>query len=154
MLGLIGKPSNIKRWSNLHVSVSINYISAERFWERGKPIPAGMRVSTNVNIINVETKDEKLVAPFVVTIGYTPSIAQISLKGQASLSGKPEELEKIQSDYKTQRAPPHALLQTITNISLVEATVLSRSLNIPPPIPLPGIQKPPKPDKERPSYVG
>jgi len=113
-----------------------------------------MRVSTNVNIVGVETKDEKLVAPFVVTIGYTPSIAQISLKGQAILSGTPEELEKIQKDYKTQRSPPPALLQTITNISLVEATVLSRSLNIPPPIPLPGLKKPPKPDKERPSYVG
>ncbi len=136
------------------MSVSINYISAERFWERGKPAPAGIHISTNVNIVNVETKDEKLAVPFVVTIGYTPSIAQISLKGQAILSGKPEELEKIQDDYKKQRAPPPALLQTITNTSLVEATVLSRSLNIPPPIPLPGLPKPPKPDKERPSYVG
>ena len=153
-MGLIGKPPNIKRWLNLQVSVGINYISAERFWERDKPVPAGMRVSTNVNIVGVETKDEKLVAPFVVTIGYTPSIAQISLKGQAILSGNPQELEKIQNDYKTQHTPPTALLQTITNVSLVEATVLSRSLNIPPPIPLPGLPKPPKTDKERPSYVG
>lgn len=132
----------------------INYISAERFWESGKLIPAGIRVSTNVNIVGVETKDEKLAAPFVVTIGYTPSIAQISFKGQVILSGKPEELKKIQDDYKKQRAPPPALLQTVTNTSLIEATMLSRSLNIPPPIPLPGLRKPPKPDKERPSYVG
>ncbi len=138
----------------MHVSVRINYISAERFWEPGKLIPAGIRVSTNVNIVGVETKDEKLAAPFVVTIGYTPSIAQISFKGQVILSGKPEELKKIQDDYKKQRAPPPALLQTVTNTSLIEATILSRSLNIPPPIPLPGLRKPPKPDKERPSYVG
>ncbi len=136
------------------MSVSISYISAERFWEHGKPAPAGVHISTNVNIVGVESKGEKLSIPFVVTIGYTPSIAQISLKGQAILSGKPDELEKIQESYKTQRAPPPQLLQSITNVSLIEATVLSRSLNIPPPIPLPGMPKPPKPGDERPSYVG
>ncbi len=136
------------------MSVSISYISAERFWEHGKPAPAGVHISTNVNIVGVESKDEKLSIPFVVTIGYTPSIAQISLKGQAILSGKPEELEKIQESYKKQHAPPPQLLQSITNVSLIEATVLSRSLNIPPPIPLPGMPKPSKPSDERPSYVG
>ncbi len=138
----------------MHVSVSISYISAERFWEHGKPAPAGVHISTNVNIVGVETKAEKLAVPFVVTIGYTPSIAQINLKGQAILSGNPGELEKIQNDYKKRQAPPPQLLQSITNVSLIEATVLSRSLNIPPPIPLPSLPKPYKPDKERPSYVG
>lgn len=136
------------------MSVSISYISAERFWEHGKPAPAGVHISTNVNIVGVELKDEKLSVPFVVTIGYTPSIAQISLKGQATLLGKQEELEKIQNDYKKRHAPPPQLLRSITNVSLIEATVLSRSLNIPPPIPLPGPPKPPKPGEERPSYVG
>ena len=138
----------------MHVSVSISYISAERFWDYGKPAPSGLHISTNVNIVGVELKDEKLSVPFVVAIGYTPSIAQISLKGRAILSGKPDELKKIQDDYKKQHAPPPQLLRSITNVSLVEATVLSRSLNIPPPIPLPGPPKPPKPGEERPSYVG
>ena len=136
------------------MSVSISYISAERFWEYGKPAPAGVHISTNVNIVGVESKDEKLSVPFVVTIGYTPSIAQISFKGQAILSGKPEELEKIQDSYKKQHTPPPQLLRSITNVSLIEATVLSRSLNIPPPIPLPGLPKPSKPEDDRPSYVG
>ncbi len=136
------------------MSVSISYISAERFWEYGKPTPAGVHISTNVNIVGVESKDEKLSVPFVVTIGYTPSIAQISFKGQAILSGKPEELEKIQDSYKKQHTPPPQLLRSITNVSLIEATVLSRSLNIPPPIPLPGLPKPSKPEDDRPSYVG
>ena len=113
-----------------------------------------MHISTNVNIVGVESKDEKLSVPFVVTIGYTPSIAQISFKGQAILSGKPEELEKIQDSYKKQHTPPPQLLRSITNVSLIEATVLSRSLNIPPPIPLPGLPKPSKPEDDRPSYVG
>ena len=136
------------------MSVSISYISAERLWEYGKPAPAGVHISTNVNIVGVESNDEKLSVPFVVTIGYTPSIAQISFKGQAILSGKPEELEKIQDSYKKQHTPPPQLLRSITNVSLIEATVLSRSLNIPPPIPLPGLPKPSKPEDDRPSYVG
>lgn len=138
----------------MHVNISISYISAERFWEHGRPPPPGVHISTNVNVISIEPKDEKLFVPFVVTIGYTPSIAQMSLKGQATLSGERGELERIQNDYKTQRTPPPQLLKSITTVSLTEATVISRSLNIPPPIPLPDFPQQPKPDKERPSYVG
>ncbi|MDI6819845.1 MAG: hypothetical protein QMC89_02940 [Candidatus Hodarchaeaceae archaeon] len=136
------------------VAVSINYISAEKFWEQDKPVPLGVHISTNINVVGVEQKGEQLAVPFVVTIGYTPSIAQINLKGQAILSGERAELEQIRDDYKKQRAPPPMLIQTITNASLIEATFLSRTLNIPPPIPLPSMPKPQKPDKERPSYVG
>lgn len=136
------------------VAVSINYISAEKFWEQDKPVPPGVHISTNINVVGVEQKGEQLAVPFVVTIGYTPSIAQINLKGQAILSGGRTELEQIRDDYKKQRAPPPMLIQTITNASLIEATFLSRTLNIPPPIPLPSMPKPQKPDKERPSYVG
>jgi len=138
----------------IHVSVGINYISAEKFWERDRPSPPGVHISTNINIVGVEPKGEKLEVPFVVTIGYTPSVAQINLKGQAMVSGDKPELEQLRDDYKKQRKPPSMLLQTITNASLIEATILSRTLNIPPPIPLPGLPQPQKPDKERPSYVG
>ena len=135
--------------------MSITYISAEKFWGRDKPAPPGVHISTNINIINVEQRGEELTVPFIVTIGYTPAVAQISLKGQAIVSGEKDELERLHDDYKKQRAPPTQLLQTITNVSLIEATILSRTLSIPPPIPLPGLPPPQqKPDKERPSYVG
>ncbi len=138
----------------MQVRVTISYIAAERFWELDKPAPAGVHISTNVNIIGLEKKEDKLVTPFVVTIGYNPSIAQITIKGQAFLVGSQEEIDQIHDNYKKQNPPPQLLLQAITNTSLVEATVVSRSLNIPPPIPLPTMQAPQKPDKERPSYVG
>jgi hypothetical protein len=138
----------------INIGVSISYISAEKFWEQDKPAPPSVHISTNINIVGVEQKGERLTVPFVVTIGYTPSVAQISLKGHAIVTGDKGELERLHDDYKKQRAPPPVLLQTITNASLIEATVLSRSLNIPPPIPLPGMPQPQKPDKERPSYVG
>ena len=138
----------------MEVSVHLSYISAEKLWEHGKPLPPGVHISTNVNIVGVETRDEKLAVPFVVTISYTPSIAQVSMKGQAVLSGEQTELREVQESYKKKHAPPPILLQTITNASLVEATVLSRTLNIPPPIPLPTLPKFEPKKEEKPSYVG
>ncbi|KUO42031.1 MAG: hypothetical protein APZ16_03555 [Candidatus Hadarchaeum yellowstonense] len=138
----------------MQVRVNISYISAERFWEQDKPAPTGVHISTNVNIIGLDRREDKLAAPFVVTIVYNPPLAQINIKGQALILGDPGEIEKIYEGYKKQSPPPQLLLQAITNTSLVEATVVSRSLNIPPPIPMPSLQPPQKEDRERPSYVG
>jgi hypothetical protein len=138
----------------IQINISLSSLSAERLWEHGKPAPPEVHISTNVNVTGFEQRDEKLAIPFVTTISYAPSIAQISLRGQAILSGEREEIERIKEEYKRQRSPPAIVIQTITNVSLIEATVLSRSLNIPPPIPLPLMVPESKPDKERPSYVG
>lgn len=138
----------------MQVKVRIKYISAERFWEQEHPALGGVNISTNVNIAAVEQKGADLSTTFVVTIAYNPSIAQINIKGEALVSGSPEELEKVKEDYKEKKSPPPMLIQAITNTSLIEATVISRTVNIVPPVPLPSIEQAPKPDKERPSYVG
>jgi len=111
------------------VSIQLSYISAERFWELGKPLPKGIHISTNVNVVSIQPQGEKLVAPYVVTINYSPSVAQMSLKGRAILSGDRGELEKIREEYEKRRTPPIVLLQSITGSSLVEATLISRSLH-------------------------
>lgn len=142
----------------MQVRVNISYISGERFLEADKFAPAGLHIATNVNIVGLEQKEDRLVVPFVVTISYNPSVAQVSLKGQAFILGSQDEVKQIHDDYKNQKGPPHVLLQAITAAALTEATVISRSINIPPPIPLPNlppVQGPaPGMDKDRPSYVG
>ena len=136
------------------MKVQINYISAERFLEHGQSVSGHVHIQTNVNVVGVESKNENIFVPFVVTIGYSPSVAQINIKGEAVVSGKPDELQKLKSDYDAKRPPPPMLLQAITNSSLIEATVVSRSLNIPPPLPLPSmVQKQRPPEKEQLSYV-
>lgn len=122
------------------INVNMKSISAERFWESGKSIPSQVHVSTNLNIVGLDSKDDLLSIPFVVTIGYNPSVAQISLKGEAKVGGEKVELEEIQEKYKENEKPPQSLIQSIINKSLVEATMMSRTLNIPPPVPLPGPQ--------------
>jgi hypothetical protein len=123
----------------IRVNVFVHQLSAERFWDVGKPIPP-VKVATNLNVIGIESKDEGLlVVPFVFTINYAPAVAQISVKGKAHVKGSKEELKKIHTAYTEKRPPPPVIIQSISNVAFVESILIARTLNIPPPIPLPQI---------------
>ena len=123
----------------VNVRVFVNNISAENFWEIGKPIPP-VQIATNLNVVGINKKDEDLLeVPFVFTINYSPAVAQISLKGKSHVTGTKDELEQILKDHKEKKHPPPIVMQSISNIVFLESVILSRSLNIPPPIPLPKI---------------
>ncbi|MBS7647567.1 hypothetical protein KEJ24_07000 [Candidatus Bathyarchaeota archaeon] len=123
----------------IRVNVLITHVSGERFWDIHKPVPP-IQINTNLNLLDVEKKsDEMLEVPFVLTVNYNPSVAQISLKGRAYVAGAKDEIGKIYKDYKDKRPPPPMLIQSISNVVFVESIIISRTLNIPPPIPLPQI---------------
>ena len=125
----------------IRVNVAIKNISAERFWNIKKPIPP-IQIGTNINIVGMDIEpDETVEVPFVLTINYNPSIAQISLKGSAYISGEKNELEKVLKEHKEKRPPPPIVVQSISNVVFIESVIISRTLNIPPPIPLPQIPK-------------
>jgi hypothetical protein len=128
----------------LRVNVSIINVSAERFWDFKKPIPP-IQINTNLNLIGMERFEDTLEVPFVLTISYNPSVAQISLKGKAYVAGDKGELEKIYKEYEEKKPPPPIIVQSVSNVSFIESVLISRTLNIPPPIPLPQIPegKPP-----------
>ncbi len=123
----------------IRVNVAITNISAERFWDIRKPIPS-IQIGTNINIIGMEKKpDGSLEVPFVLAINYKPSIAQLSLKGSAYASGDKNEIEKVLKDHEEKKPPPPVIVQSISNVVFIESVLISRALNIPPPIPLPQI---------------
>jgi hypothetical protein len=123
----------------IRVNVAIANISADRFWDIRKPIPP-IQISTNVNVLGMEKKpDGSLEVPFVLTINYNPSIAQISLKGSAYVSGEKNEIDKVVKGYEEKKPPPPVIVQSISNVVFIESVLISRTLNIPPPIPLPQI---------------
>ena len=125
----------------IKVNVSVTSISAERFWDIRKPAP-NIQISTNINVVSIEKKpDESLEVPFVLTINYNPSIAQMSLKGSAYVQGDKAEIDKILKEYDQKKPPPPIILQSISNVVFIESVLISRTLNIPPPIPLPMIQE-------------
>lgn len=123
----------------IKVNVSITNISGERLWDISKPIPP-IQINTNLNIVEIEKKSEDtLEVPFVLTVNYNPSVAQISLKGRAFVLGSKDEIGKIYSEYKEKKPPPSVLIQSICNTVFIESVILSKTLNVPPPIPLPQI---------------
>jgi hypothetical protein len=123
----------------IRVNVAIASISAERFWDFRKPVPP-IQIGTNINMVSVDRKaDGALEVPFVLTINYNPAIAQISLKGSAYVTGDKAEIDKVVKDYDEKKPPPPVIVQSISNVVFIESVLISRTLNIPPPIPLPQI---------------
>jgi len=117
----------------------VTNLSAERFWDAEKPFPP-IQIATNINILGMEEKSEDLLeVPFVFTVNYTPAVAQISVRGRAHVRGSKSELKKINSEYKEKHVPPSIVLQSISNVAFLESVVITRTLNVPPPIPLPKI---------------
>ena len=123
----------------IRVNVAITNISAERFWDIRKPTPP-IQIGTNINIVGMDKQpDGTLEVPFVLAINYNPSIAQISLKGSAYVSGDKNDIEKALKDHEDKKPPPPLIVQSISNVVFIESVLISKTLNIPPPIPLPQI---------------
>ena len=134
----------------LQVNIFVTSMSAERFWEIDKPMPAQVQIGVNINMLDIDQKpDGTLDAPFVFTVGFTPAIAQISIKGKAKISGDAEDTKKIFEEHKAKKTPPVQLVQAVSNAAMADAILISRSLNVPPPIPQPQIAQTGKPE----SYV-
>ena len=136
----------------VNVRVFVKNISAENFWEIGKPIPP-VQIATNLNVVGINKKDESMLeVPFVFTINYNPGVAQISLKGKSHVKGSKDELEQILKEHKEKKPPPPVVLQSISNFVFLESVLICRSLNIPPPIPLPKISSTQKKKRPEPTY--
>jgi hypothetical protein len=136
----------------IRVNVSVSNVAAERFLDIRKPIPP-IQINTNLNLVGMEKKSEdSLEVPFVLTINYNPSVAQISLKGRAYVIGEKSEIGKVYKEYEEKKPPPPAILQSISNVVFIESVVISRTLNLPPPIPLPQIPQG-KPPGKKPSEM-
>ena len=111
-------------------------VSAERLWEVDRALPSQVQIAVNINMLDINQRpDNSLDAPFVLTIGFQPPIAQISIKGKAKITGDADETAKIFEDHKAQKPPPPQLVQAVSNAAIADAILISRSLNIPPPLP-------------------
>jgi len=136
----------------VNVRVFVKNISAENFWEIGKPIPP-VKIATNLNMVGVNKKGEDMLeVPFVFTINYNPGVAQISLRGKSHVKGSKDELEQILKAHKEKKPPPPIVLQSISNVVFLESVLICRSLNIPPPIPLPKVSSSQKKKRPEPTY--
>jgi len=130
-------------------------MAAERFWEIERTLPPQVQIGVNINMLDIEQRsDGALDAPFVFTVNFVPAIAQISIKGKAKISGDAEETRKVLEEHKAQKPPPVQLVQAVSNAAIADAILISRSLNIPPPLPpIPQPQTGPQPGKADTRYT-
>jgi hypothetical protein len=131
----------------VQVRVFVNNISAERFLDVEKPFPP-VQVATNINVVGINKKREDLLEiPFVFAVNYRPAVAQINVRGVVHITGSKNEFKKIHDEYTKKHLPPPVVIQSISNTAFLESVIITRTLNIPPPIPLPKI--PPIKEKKR-----
>ena len=129
----------------IRVTVQVTNLSGERYWGWESQLPAQVQIGVNINIVGLEQKGEvNAEAPFVFTVTYSPSVAQLSVKGKAQVNGDKEEILKMIEEHKQNKPPPVPVIQAVSSIAMAEAIILSKSLGVPPPLPpmgLPGEQQ-------------
>jgi len=124
----------------LRVTVQVTNISGERYWAPDSQLPAQVQIAVNINIVGLDQKNESTAeAPFVFTVSYTPSIAQLSIKGKAQILGDRAEVTQLIEENKKNRPPPQTVIQAVSSIAMADAIIISRSLGIPPPLPPIGV---------------
>jgi len=117
------------------INVFVTNISGERLWDVDKPLPSQAQIAVNINLVALNQKSERTIeASFVFTVGYTPSIAQISIKGKAHATGERDEISKLVEEH-TQQKPPIPVIQAISGAGIAEAILVSKILGVPPPLP-------------------
>src|SRR2546427_4120678 len=120
----------------LRATVQITNLTGERFWGYESQLPPQVQIAVNINIVGLDLKNESTAgAPFVFTVNYNPSIAQLSVKGRAQVFGEKEEVSRMIDEHKQNRPPPVAIIQAVSSIAMAEAILLSKTLGIPPPLP-------------------
>lgn len=134
------------------VNVSLSQISGERLMDLEGGI-SNLQVTTNISITKITQAHGMLEVGFVFAVNYNPAVANLILKGVARVSGGDKELEEIKKNFEEKKLLPPMVLQSISNISFIEGIFLARSLNIPPPIPLPTIQQQEATKGKSPSYI-
>src|SRR5207253_11365127 len=142
----------------LRVAIQVTNLSGERYWAYDTPLPAQVQIAVNINIVGLDQKTESTVeAPFVFTVSYTPSIAQLSVKGKAQVTGDRSEVVQMTEEHKKNRPPPQTVIQAVSNIAMAEVIIMSKSLGIPPPLPpigLPSETSPTQPiQRKEPRYT-
>lgn len=86
-------------------------------------------------------------------MNYTPAVAQITLRGKAQITGEKEELNRILAEHKEKKPLPPMIMQAVSNVAILESLLVSRTLSVPPPIPLPAVSPPASDEKKgEPSY--
>jgi hypothetical protein len=130
------------------VGLNFNKIVVER-----EGMPKGkISVTNNIQVKAVEktdmavgkVKQNALKFDFEFTAKYEPKIASILLVGTTTYFDAPEKIEELEKAWKKDKKLPKEIMTPVLNHILtkcnIEALLLSREVNLPPPMQLPTVQ--------------
>ena len=119
--------------------------------EKMNPLTGKISIKNNVTIKTVEkseitlgtTKQDILKFTYEYKADYEPKIALITLVGNLSYMEKPEKIDELVKQWKKDKNLPKEILTPILNSIYtkcnVQALVMAREINLPPPIQLPKV---------------
>jgi hypothetical protein len=119
--------------------------------EKVAPVKGKIKVNNNVVLKDVESTDLKVGSAnqgaikfhFEFTAKYEPKVASMTLNGFLTFLEKPEKVKSITESWKKDKKIPKEVMSNVLNTILarsnVQAMLLSREVNLPPPIPLPKV---------------
>lgn len=130
------------------VGLNFNKIIVER-----EGMPKGkISVTNNIQVKAVEktdmavgkVKQNALRFDFEFTAKYEPKIANILLTGTTTYFDAPEKIDELEKAWKKDKKLPKEVMTPVLNHILtkcnIEALLLSREVNLPPPMQLPTVQ--------------
>ncbi len=119
--------------------------------KKNGPIKGKININNNVTIKNVEPKDLKLGTEkrdainfvFEFSAKYEPNAGEIRLEGNVIYMDEPKKTKEIvdgwKKDKKLSKEISKNILNTVLNKCNVQALILSQTINLPAPIPLPKV---------------
>jgi hypothetical protein len=119
--------------------------------ERTGNVIGKVNISNNVSITNAtktdlalgKVKQDALKFEFDFTAAYEPKMGVIQLKGEVIWMDKKENITSLEKEWKKTKKVNKEVMTPILNHILtkcnIEALLLSREVNFPPPIPLPKV---------------
>lgn len=119
--------------------------------EKMNPLAGKISINNNVIIKNLEkikitlgkTKQDVLRFSYEYTADYKPKIALITLVGNLTYMEKPEKIDELIKQWKKDKNLPKEILTPVLNSIYtkcnVQALIMARELNLPPPIQLPKV---------------
>lgn len=132
------------------VVVALNFRTVKA--ERKNLIKGQINISNTTKFKNVRKhdagiagKDGAMAIDFTYTHEYSPDLGDIFLEGEILIIEEPKKIEEILKFWKTKKTlPPDTMTQvmnTIMNKCSIQSLILSSYVNLPPPIPIPQIEK-------------
>jgi len=116
------------------------------------PAKGKVSVNNNVSVTDVTktdlsfgaSKQTALQFNFEFKVNYEPGIAELTFLGYLTYFEKPEAIEEVLKSWKKDKKVPKEIMTPVLNSVLakcnVEALLLSREVNLPPPLPMPKVE--------------